>query len=229
MRRMLATPQLPTLAPHQSKRAAPVLALGAWAAALAIGTGLGLFAAKDTIAAVPQLEAAPSGWQVTDDSSIAIAITQFGATVEGSFAEWTAEIEYDRDAPPESKGTVRATIAIVSLTLGSVTDQAMGFDFFNAPEFPTAVFEADITEAGASHIATGTLTIKDVSLPVEMPFDLGFEGDTAYVSATLPLDRRDFGIGDNMTDETSLAYPVAVTLNITATPTGAEADTETDG
>ncbi|WP_224824532.1 cytochrome b/b6 domain-containing protein [Cognatishimia sp. MH4019] len=220
LRRMIGTPQLPDLPPHQSKAAAPALALGAWAAALVIGAGLGLFAAKDTVAAVPQLEETSSGWEIVAESSrIAIAITQFGATVEGEFAEWTTQIDYDRNAPADAKGTVRTTIAIPSLTLGSVTDQAMGPDYFNTPEFPTAVFEADISEGGASHIATGTLTIKDNSVPLTMPFDLGFEGDTAFMSTTLTLDRRDFGIGDNMTDETSLAYPVTVTINIEANPT----------
>lgn len=219
LRRMVTTPELPDLAPHETKRAAPVLALGAWAAALTIGAGLGLFAAKDTVAAVPQLEEAASGWQVTDDSQISIAITQFGANVEGQFADWTAEIEYDPDAPADAKGSVRVTIAIASLTLGSVTDQAMGFDYFNTADFPTAIFEANIAEGGESHIATGTLTIKDTVVPITMPFDLGFEGDTAFMSADLTLDRRAFGIGNNMTDESSLAFPVAVTINVEASPT----------
>ncbi|MEL7213385.1 MAG: cytochrome b/b6 domain-containing protein [Pseudomonadota bacterium] len=219
LRRMIGTPKLPNLQPHQSKAAAPVLALGAWAAALAIGASIGLFAAKDSIAAVPQLEEAPSGWEVVDESSrIGIAITQFGASVEGEFAQWTTQIEYDRDAPADAKGSVRTTIAIPSLTLGSVTDQAMGPDYFNTAEFPTAVFEADITQDGDIHVATGTLTIKDNSMPITMPFDLGFEGDTAYMSTTLTLDRREYGIGDNMTDETSLAFPVMVTINIEANP-----------
>ena len=219
LRRMVTTPELPDLAPHETKRAAPVLALGAWAAALTIGAGLGLFAAKDTVAAVPQLEEAASGWQVTDDSQISIAITQFGANVEGQFADWTAEIEYDPDAPADAKGSVRVTIAIASLTLGSVTDQAMGFDYFNTADFPTAIFEANIAEGGESHIATGILTIKDTVVPITMPFDLGFEGDTAFMSADLTLDRRAFGIGNNMTDESSLAFPVAVTINVEASPT----------
>lgn len=112
---------------------------------------------------------------------------------------------------------VEATISIGSLTLGSVTDQAMGPDFFNVEEFPTATYNAEIATTTDRTTANGTLTIKDQSVPLELPFDLAIDGDTATMKATTTLDRRDFNIGDNMNDEGSLKFPVTVQIELTAT------------
>jgi polyisoprenoid-binding protein YceI len=147
-----------------------------------------------------------------------IAIRQMGSEVTGSFADWTANITY-AETPDESgqHGTVKVTVSIPSLTLGSVTQQAMGADFFNVDEYPTATFTADLMAAETGHVARGTLTIRDQSVPVEMPFDLAIEGDTATVSGGLTVDRRDFNIGQGVSDEGSLGYSVDITVNLTAT------------
>ena len=42
------------------------------------------------------------------------------------------------------------------------------------------------------------------------------------MSASLTLDRRDFGIGANMDDESSLAFTVDVSIALTATRSTAE-------
>lgn len=50
-----------------------------------------------------------------------------------------------------------------------------------------------------------------------MPFDLTIDGDTATVNGTVTLDRRNYHVGDSMTDEGSLGYSVDVAINLTAT------------
>ncbi|PUB13145.1 hypothetical protein [Yoonia sediminilitoris] len=53
---------------------------------------------------------------------------QLGSTLEGQFNDWTTAIRYDPDGTG-TVGDVTTIITINSLTLGSVTDQAMGTDF----------------------------------------------------------------------------------------------------
>jgi polyisoprenoid-binding protein YceI len=101
--------------------------------------------------------------------------------------------------------------------LGSVTDQAMGADFFNAENFPTAAFAADITVTNGNYLADGTLTIKDRSVPVSLPFNLNVDGDTAVMQGTTSLDRRAFEIGQSVTDAATLGFDVAIDINLTAT------------
>ena len=114
-------------------------------------------------------------------------------------------------------GQVEVTIASGSRTLGSVTSQAMEPDFLNAQDFPTATFTADIISVVDGYEAQGTVTIKDQSMPLTLPFGLSVTEEGAWMTGNATLDRRDFGIGDNMADETSLKFAVEVKVELMAT------------
>jgi polyisoprenoid-binding protein YceI len=148
---------------------------------------------------------------------IAITVQQMGSAVEGQFQDWTAEIAYDPDAGGPVKGHATVTISIPSLTLGTVSDQAMGPDYFDAEAYQTAVFDADLLQTETGHEAQGTLTIKGTSVLATLPFDLQITGDTATASGTMTVDRRAFAIGDGMTDEANLGFNVQITVALTAT------------
>ncbi len=197
------------------------IAVSIWSLTLIIGLGVGLSShgnhshdSHDNAT----LQALPSDWQVTD-GQLTISVHQFGADVQGQFTEWTAGIQFEETATDGQHGNVTAEVAISSLTLGSVTVQALGADFVNADQFPTAKFVADLFATGAAFVAKGDLTLRGVSIPVEMPFALSIIDSTATMSGTLLLDRRDFLIGASMADESSLSFPVEVQVSLTATRT----------
>ena len=164
----------------------------------------------------PQSAEASDGWAVSD-GDLTFAVTQFGSTVDGTFSDWTADIDYN-ETPDENgrHGSVGVTIDIASLSLGSVTDQAKGADYFDLENHPIAVFEADILTSEAGHVADGTLTIKEQIIPVQMPFDLTLEGDTANATGSLSVDRRDFLIGMGTTDEATLGFAVSIEFALSA-------------
>lgn len=195
-----------------------VTALAVWGAAMGGATALGWFATEQS--GGPALAQVESDWQV-EDGQLQIAIRQMGSEVTGSFADWTANITY-AETPDASgqHGTVEVTVSIPSLTLGSVTKQAMGADFFNVDAYPTATFTADLMASETGHVARGTLTIRDQSVPVEMPFDLTIEDNTATATGGLTVDRRDFNIGQGVSDEGSLGYSVDIRFDLTATRGG---------
>jgi cytochrome b561/polyisoprenoid-binding protein YceI len=202
-------------------RAPMTAAIGLWAALLAGGSVLGLAGSADTDAAVPQLEAAPSGWAV-QDGRLGITAVQFGSEVQGHFADWTASINFAADTPGRVKGDVTVQISIPSVTLGSVTSEALKPEFFAAEEHPTATFTAEITEAegDAAYLADGTLTLKGTQMPLQLPFTLQIDGDTAQMQGSTVIDRRDFGIGTaSYNDESTVAYDVTVDVSLTATRT----------
>lgn len=160
-----------------------------------------------------------SGWTV-DDGQIGFSLRQMGADVSGSFANWTAAIEFKEIATDGSHGTALATIDTTSLTLGSVTKQATDVEFFDIAAFPTATFSATkIIPADQGFIAEGTLTLRGVTMPVSLPFTMDLVGDTATVTASTTLDRRDFAMGPNYPDESSVGFTVTVTINLAATRT----------
>ena len=45
---------------------------------------------------------------------------------------------------------------------------------------------------------------------------LTLDGDTATMTGTTTLDRRDFGIGQSYGDEASVGFPVTVTVDLVA-------------
>lgn len=203
------------------KHATPIIAaLALWALALTGGAALGVYAPHGAGPDAAVLEDVQTDWQV-QQGSLSITVTQLGSDVTGTFADWTAAIQFDETVPNEAEGrvagTVDVTVSIGSLTLGSVTDQAMGPDYFNASAFPTARFVADIVPVVDGYEAQGILTIRDQSVPTTLPFALALEGNTASMTGRMTLNRNDFGIGANMTDESSLKFEVGLDVSLTAT------------
>ncbi|MEP5632280.1 MAG: cytochrome b/b6 domain-containing protein [Tateyamaria sp.] len=193
-----------------------ILALILWATALSVGAVLGAYTPHSDGPRAAALEQVQSDWTV-QSGTLSLTVTQFGTEVTGTFEDWTAAISFDETIRNETAGTVDVTIAIGSLKLGSVTDQAMGPDFFDTTLFPTATFTADINPVVDGYEAVGTLTLKGQSIPVTLPFSLSTSGDTANMTGDTTLDRRSFGIGDNMADESSLKFHVTVKVELEAT------------
>lgn len=218
LQRMLpGKPDLPDAPAQQPGHTLPFLgAASVWVLALYIGAFSGLFGPAEAAKPAPELAEVSSEWQV-QSGTLGISVQQFGSEVTGTFADWTAEIAFDETATDGKHGTVTVTIAIGSLTLGSVTDQALGADYLNAATHPTAVFTADLLPAETGYIAEGTLALNGHEVPTVLPFALTLEGNTAEMTGTLELDRRSFHVGDSMADESSLGFSVAVNVALSAT------------
>ena len=212
----------PDSVPAQHRSALPILgAVGAYLLAMVVGANLGMFAAptqeQPLVPEASSLETVESGWTV-QSGTLAITVRQLGSDVEGSFADWTAAINFSET--PDANGVhgdVEVQVAIGSLSLGSVTAQALGPDFFDAATHDTATFKADILEDGPTYTANGTLTLKDMEVPVNLPFSLQIDGDTAVMQGQTRLNRTSFNIGETYPDESSVGFDVAVTVNLTAT------------
>lgn len=217
LRRMLPGRSETPQPPSQHHSYVPALAAFViWIAVLGGGWSIGVFsdhsaAGTDTA----ELAEVQSDWQV-QDGTLSITISQLGSPVTGSFADWTAAIAFEDPAEPGLAGTVDVEVAIGSLSLGTVTDQAMGADFFDAGTFPTARFDADLFKTETGYEARGPLTIRDASLDIILPFVLDLQDNTATMSGELVLDRLDFGIGAHMPAEDSLGFAVTVAVELTA-------------
>lgn len=190
-----------------------ITALAVWVAALWIGSSLGAFKHSDGNVASVALAEVASDWQV-QEGTLGIAVTQLGSEITGTFEDWTAAITFDDTVEDGVAGSVEVTVAIGSLTLGSVTAQAMGPEYFAATEFPTAVFTADISRSDAGYVAEGTLTLKGQTVPATLPFTLQIEDDVAQMEGKLTVNRTDFGIGAG--DETNLKFAVDINVALTA-------------
>ena len=196
-----------------------VLAVVAWATALGIGGMLGVYD-KGSVAAAVALQEVDSDWKV-QDGTLSITVRQMGADVTGSFANWTADIEFDPTVENGRAGSVTVEIGIASLSLGSVTAQAMGADYFNAETYPTATFIGAIVSEPEpnAYSVDGSLSLRGVAQPLTLPFTMTIIDGEAQMEGEVVLNRQDFGIGDDMTDESQLAFDVVVDVALTAVQT----------
>jgi cytochrome b561/polyisoprenoid-binding protein YceI len=206
--------------PASSPWVAKGIAVAIWSAALAVTLSQAPAptpSSKIPLGGVqPPAPAAAQGNWVVRDGSLGLSVQQFGQTVSGEFAQWHAQITFE-DSPGDGiKGAVEVRVDTRSLRLGSVTEQAKGADYLAVSQFPQAVFVADIHALGDRYEAQGTLRLRDVEVPVSLPFVLTLSGDTAKMQGNVTLDRRLFGIGDAMTDEGQLGFEVVVPVALTA-------------
>ncbi len=184
------------------------------------GLALALTPAIETVAPATPVAIAASqtsgNWQVTE-GTLGITVQQLGSAVQGSFANWTADITFDEAAVDGQHGSVTVQIDTTSLTLGSVSDQAKSADFFDVANHPTATFTAPIVADGAGYVADGTLTLRGVTAPVTLPFTLTIAGETATMAGSTTLNRQTFGMGAGYPDGATVGLDVDVTVVLTAT------------
>jgi len=90
-------------------------------------------------------------------------------------------------------------------------------DWFDVAEHPKATFTATkfTKTAEGRFVAHGTLSLRGVSKPLDLPFRLKITGDTATVSGVTSLDRTVFGVGQGewkSTDQIPAKVSVSVSL-----------------
>ena len=176
-------------------------------------------------------QAAEAGaWTIQPDQSrLTFTAIQSGQPFEGRFDFGGAIVFYPDHL---DRSHVRIVIPTASIKTGSGDRdaQAQSADWFDAAQFPEAVFEArqfqnDPTQSGAYN-AKGMLTIRGVAVPVSLPFALQITSDadgtrTAHMTATVTLKRLDFGIGQGTWKDTqTIGNEVKIEISLTAAQTG---------
>ena len=159
-------------------------------------------------------------WTVQPDAStLGFTAELQGAPVEGRFERFDAAIALDPANPETGSVTITVDIASVRSSNAQADGAIRGADWFAADSFGQAVFQSDaITGADGAYVAEGTLTIRDESVPVSLPFTLAVDGDTAQADGTLTLDRTAFGVGQgSWAAPQPVAHEVDVTFSVSAT------------
>ena len=161
--------------------------------------------------------AAPEKWTVSPGSTLNFQTTWSGDAIRGRFDKWTADILFSPDALDGSKVTVVIDLASVKTGDDQRDASLPSGDFFDVAEHPKATFTAtkfDKTGEGR-FIAHGTLSLRGVSRPLNLPFRLKIDGDTASVSGVTSLDRTAFGVGQGewqSTDQIPAKVSVSISL-----------------
>jgi polyisoprenoid-binding protein YceI len=167
--------------------------------------------------AAPVETADPVHWKVAPGSTLAFTTAWSGTPVEGRFDRWKADILFGEKALDRSKVTV--TIDMGSAKTGDAQRDASlpAPDWFDSAAHPSAVFTATrFSRSGEGrYVAHGTLNLRGVSKPLDLPFELKIDGAKATVSGRASLDRVAFGVGQGefaATDQIPAKVAVRVQL-----------------
>jgi polyisoprenoid-binding protein YceI len=149
--------------------------------------------------------AAPTWTIDRSHSAVIFQIRHFFTPVPGMFETWGGTIQFDANNLEGSKIDISIDIESVNTKNDRRDAHLRNADFFDAEKYPTMTFVSNtIRSAGENtFIATGDLTIKDVTQTIELPFE--FLGAMAHpgranttvagFKANYALMRNEFGVG----------------------------------
>ena len=183
-----------------------------------------LVAALLTVA-LPSAAEAPH-WSLEEGSLVGFIAMQSGAPVKGVFESFEAEILFQEDALDQSRVAVTIDIASVNSENKERDDAIRASGLFDAAKWPTARFEAEgfSHKGGQDYEAAGTLTLRDVTRDVVLPFTLEIlphpdKADARLASAKgeLAVNRLDYGVGQGLwSDTTIVGDEVVIFIDIKA-------------
>ena len=158
-------------------------------------------------------------------SSISFSVRHLVVSkVRGSFKDFSGAVVVAEDGTP----SVTAEIAVDSLDTGNEQRDAhvRSGDFFDVEQYPTASFRSTGVRAdGDDYVLAGDFTLKGVTKPIELKLEWGGvnpgmgHGEVAGFTASVVLNRKDFGIDIDLPLETGgtvVGDRVTITLEIEA-------------
>jgi len=127
---------------------------------------------------------------------------EFTATFEktpapGVFRRFDVKLDLEPDKPDTGRLDVTIDVASADMSSADINKAIAGVEWFDFARFARAEFhssEIRRTEGG-DYTARGTLSLKGVQQPLEVPFSFRESGGGANMEGSLVLKRGVFGIG----------------------------------
>jgi polyisoprenoid-binding protein YceI len=147
---------------------------------------------------------------------------EFAATFEktpapGVFKQFDVQLNLDPEQAAGGRLDVIIKIASADMASADINRAIAGTEWFDFARFPQAEFHAsDIRRTQASnYVARGTLALKGVQQPVEVPFTWSDSADGATMDGKFTVKRGPFGIGTGEWVATNVIGPdVKVTFHV---------------
>jgi polyisoprenoid-binding protein YceI len=148
-------------------------------------------------------------------STLTFAFSQAGALSEGRFGKFAVTLEVADDTKTPQKLAVVVNIDSVSTDDAERDALLRGVDLFNVIKFPQALFRSSAIRAtgNGQYVATGTLSIRGISRPLQVPFTFS----NGEMQGQVVINRLDFGVGQGewqATDSVGNAVTVKFSLRL---------------
>lgn len=152
-----------------------------------------------------------TAWNVVEGTTVSFELPDEGT--KGTIGGLKASFNFD----PKDPGTasISASVDVKTFNSGNQKkdDHLKSADFFNADKYPTMSFVSkSVKVSGDGFIASGSLTVKDSTKAVEIPFSFKEEASgAAAFKGSLTIFAGDYGV---MKKSSSGKDKVVITLNI---------------
>ncbi len=148
------------------------------------------------------------------------------ANVKGGFADISGVIMYDEKDVTKSSVDVTIKAASISTNNEKRDEHLRSADFFDAEKYPNITFKSkSINKTEDGLMMVGTLTIRDTSKEVSIPFEITGQLKDPWgnmrigAEGKLKIDRRDYGLTWNKALETGgvlVGNDIKIELNVEA-------------
>ena len=114
----------------------------------------------------------------------------------GVFKDFDVRTRFDPQAPAGGRLDVSIRVASADMASADINKAIAGPEWFDFARYPQAEFHAtDIARAANRYVAHGTLTLKGVQQPVDVPFSWTPAGEGVTMDGEIVVKRTRFGIG----------------------------------
>lgn len=147
------------------------------------------------------------------------------SSVPGRFTDFDGTINYDEK--DVTKSSVKVTIQAASINTDSANRDSdlRGPNFLDTSKYPTITFESkQIKKTSDGLVALGTLTIKDVSKEIELPFTINGkirmgQSERMAAEAHIKINRQEYHLSFNRMIEAGPVVGDEVNINLTVEAT----------
>lgn len=142
-----------------------------------------------------------SKWQVqADKSKIEFSVMQNDSLVKGKFKSFVSSIDFDPNDLKNSKVEVRIDMTTLDMTYTEALEALKTSSWLAINSYPEAVFRAKkftILAGQKQYLASGTLTMKGKSIPVNLDFQFKhLDKKYAHMIGKAIIKRSDFEVGN---------------------------------
>ena len=166
-----------------------------------------------------QAAAAPA-WVVNKAASrLQFQSSVGGSPFTGAFGRWNADIHFDPKNLAASSVLVRVDMSSARTGAADKDEALPGADWFATAKFAQATYAAKSFKdlGGGRYQALGTLTMRGVTRPLALNFQLAITGDQARMVGSTTIDRHIFGVGQGQfAGPDTVPFAVKVLININA-------------
>ncbi len=180
-----------------------------------------------------QVAVSASEWKIIPEkSSISFKASQNNSAIEGSFKNFSGNIDFDKDRQNGNKILMTVETTSIKLSFDEILQILKDKNWLAIEGFPQATFFADnfSRSSDKNFTANGKLTIKDKSIPTTVNFSFKeYSKTTATAVGSFKINRSDFNIGNNDFDRNKqVDNTVEINFTITAEKPSNEASPKTN-